>query len=337
MISNLLENANKFTESGGFELRLTYTDTIAELKIEVLDTGEGIPDTLLGDIFEPFVTSAVSGKSSGIGLGLYITRSLVTRMGGRIWAENRPEGGSRFQVTLPLKTASGETPVAAGRSGAPVRVVRGQTDYRVMIVDDVSANALLLSEQLTTWGFSAETLTTGAALLARAREWQPHLILLDLYLPDIDGFTLARTLQQDGGLRDIPVIALTASTIPSDHERARALGCRAVLTKPINFDLLAGTIAMLFGLETVDASDPSLYSERQSRRSLQSLSHALRELPHAWLQQMYLAAATAVPEDARSRIAEIEDHYPTAAVTLRQWVDAYDLSQIADLIEQVMY
>ena len=218
-----------------------------------------------------------------------------------------------------------------------MRVVRGQTDYRVMIVDDVSANALLLSEQLTTWGFSAETLTTGAALLARAREWQPHLILLDLYLPDIDGFTLARTLQQDGRLRDIPVIALTASTIPSDHERARALGCRAVLTKPINFDLLAGTIAMLFGLETVDASDPSLYSERQSRRSLQSLSHALRELPHAWLQQMYLAAATAVPEDARSRIAEIEDHYPTAAVTLRQWVDAYDLSQIADLIEQVMY
>lgn len=336
VISNLVDNAVKFTEHGSIELCISYAHNAEKLHLEVLDTGVGIPETLLSDIFEPFVTHANPNKPTGIGLGLYITRSLVTLMGGSISAENRPEGGSKFKVTLPLKIASVETPIASGQPDMPVRIVYNAAEYRVMIVDDVAANAALLGEQFTLWGFAVEALLDGSHLLARAREWQPHLILLDLFLPDVDGFTLAGKIQADEMLNHIPVIALTASNITSDHERARAAGCHAVLSKPINFSLLADTVAKLLDLEFVYKFAPVPATEHQTVRSLLPLAHELRGLPHVWLQQMYFAAATAVPVEAMSLIAEIDECHPTAAVTLRQFVNAFSLTQVADIIEQIM-
>jgi CheY-like chemotaxis protein len=204
----------------------------------VRDNGRGIASHELGRIFEPFVqlyriTDAARG---GLGLGLAIVKTLVERHGGSIIAESRGPGtGATFTVELPLATAAGDPspalPAAPERAAAQARPAR--RGVRVLIVDDNIDVAELLAEALGIEGFDTATAHDGQSALERWRELAPHAGVLDVGLPDMDGYELARRLRAEHGTRPT-LIAATGYGQPSDRQRATAAGFDCHFVKPVS-------------------------------------------------------------------------------------------------------
>ena len=278
ILINLLSNAIKFTDSGHVAMRVGYRNQVATFEIE--DTGIGIPRDDLGHIFQPFERSEVAGARAraGTGLGLTITRTLAETMGGEVSVTSEVGRGSTFQVRLMLAD------VAKPRQARPAENrVRGYAGPRliIMIADDDPLHRNLVCELLEPLGFDVITASGGAACLALADELRPRLVLLDVSMPDMNGWEVARRLRETPGER--PAVAML-SALAMDHERAPdSDGLHdAYLTKPINLQQLLDTIRTLLALEWTVA-DPGA---------------GPREGPRA------AAAAAAGPDDAPPLAAE---------------------------------
>ena len=237
ILMNLLGNAIKFTASGHITLRIRCEKrkTTCTLHGEVEDTGPGIRPSDLGRIFNPFHQGAQTGGSQGVGtgLGLSIVKKIIERQGGAIWAESEPGSGSRFSFRLPYTLGS--------LSAEPGRVEEPETPRnqhlegkRILVFEDNPLNLKLIETRLKSWGcrvYGAEQAAYGMALL---RKNPVDLILMDLHLPQANGYELSRQIRNhpDTGLRDIPIIAVTADFTASDEARRKASGIDDVLLKP---------------------------------------------------------------------------------------------------------
>ncbi len=214
ILINLLSNAIKFTDVGHVTMRVDYRNQVARFEVE--DSGIGIHPNDLDRIFQPFERAQhgpVIAKT-GTGLGLTITKMLAQTMGGEITVRSEPGHGSVFQVKLMLSA------VARPRNAPPLeRRVRGYDGPRqtILVVDDDQVHRNLVCELLEPLGFNVMTAANGAACLALVSECLPNLILLDISMPDIDGWTVARQLRQM--LRERPAIIML-SAIAMEEERA---------------------------------------------------------------------------------------------------------------------
>jgi signal transduction histidine kinase/ActR/RegA family two-component response regulator len=235
VFGNILTNAAKFTPPGG-RLELSTARSGDRVRVTVADNGRGIERAELERIFEPFVqihrvTDAARG---GLGLGLAIVRTLVERHGGSVVAESAGPGtGTAFTVELPILSASSEqaaTP-ASPPSAPSVRSARRGT--RVLIVDDNIDVAELLSDALTLAGFETNIAHDAQSAIARWRSFSPHAGVLDVGLPDSDGYELARTLRAEHG-RTPTLIAATGYGQQSDRRRAADAGFDCHLVKPVS-------------------------------------------------------------------------------------------------------
>jgi PAS domain S-box-containing protein len=234
VFTNLLDNAIKYTESGG-NIRLSVEARERQVVIAVEDNGIGIEPEFIPLMFETFEQGADAGSGSGsgskrgLGIGLSVARSLITMHAGTIHAASEGRGkGSRFVVTLPLCDASSSAVQQAGRA-APVTVSR-----RVLIVDDNHDAAMSLAALLE--GHDVRTAGSGQEAIAVVRQFRPHVVFLDLGLPDIDGCEVARQLSADlsmNGADTRPtLVALTGHGQPEDRERTRSAGFDHHIVKP---------------------------------------------------------------------------------------------------------
>ena len=176
-----------------------------------------------------------------MGIGLSLCRQLLTLHGGTISAESRGPGcGSTFTVRLPALPArpAGD---ANGQAPLPNRVVPPSQRRRILLVDDNHDNVRLLSRLLTRRGHEVFTAGDGLAALKIAAEFQPEVLLLDIGLPGLDGYALARRLRA-GGVATTPMIAISGYAQDTDRELARAAGFVHHLAKPVDFDELAALI-----------------------------------------------------------------------------------------------
>ncbi len=251
ILINLLSNAVKFTDSGHVAMRIGYRNQVAVFEIE--DTGIGIPACDLGRIFQPFERSEHSAARAraGTGLGLTITRMLAETMGGEIKVRSEVGRGSTFQVRLMLSD------VVRPRDAAPVEDrVRGYAGPRqtIMVTDDDPIHRRLVCELLEPLGFNVITAPDGASCLALADEQRPNLVLLDVSMPGMDGWTVARRLRRMP--RERPAIIIL-SALAMDHERLPDCDDLhdAYLTKPINLRQLLDKIHSLLGIEWIVESD----------------------------------------------------------------------------------
>lgn len=256
VICNLLNNAAKYSPRGkriwlelGTEALGTGGERMAVLRIR--DEGMGIEPAMLQRIFEPFAQGSqpANRTRSGLGIGLTLVRRLVELHGGRVEAASAGAGrGSTFTVLLPLGEG-GQTlalPIPCPRTAGPsLRTSDATRSLSVLVVEDVPDAAASLAEMLDLWGHTVSVAHDGAEALARAVELQPEVVLLDIGLPGMDGYEVARRLRSIPFRRAPTIVAVTGFGAVDDRQRARDSGFAHHLTKPIDLGELRALLARM--------------------------------------------------------------------------------------------
>jgi signal transduction histidine kinase/CheY-like chemotaxis protein len=249
VFGNILTNAAKFTLAGG-RVELSTVQSGEWVRVTVRDNGRGIARAELGRIFEPFVqlhrvTDAARG---GLGLGLAIVKTLVERHGGSIVAESAgPGGGATFTVELPILPVAPEQAAIPAPQPAVAPAPATRRGLRVLVVDDNIDVAELLCEALKIEGFTTFIAHDAEGALASWRRFAPHAGVLDVGLPDFDGYELARLLRVEHGTAPT-LIAATGYGQPSDRLSAAEAGFDCHLVKPVSVDDLVRVLdARLIG------------------------------------------------------------------------------------------
>jgi len=254
VVINLISNAVKFTDAGSITCAVRSQDS--DLVVSVKDSGIGIAITDQPKVFEKFkqVGDTLTDKPKGTGLGLPICKEIVEYHGGRIWVESEPGQGSTFSFTLPVLGPKGQLPLLPVRRSldfeALVRQLREQVathqprDKSILVVDDDANIRSLLRQELTEAGYVVRLAEDGRQALALIREETPGLVILDVMMPEMNGFDVAAVLKNDPATMDIPIIILS---ILEDKERGFRLGVDRYLTKPINTTTLFHEVDALLG------------------------------------------------------------------------------------------
>ncbi len=253
VIANLLTNAAKYTEPGG-QVSVAAARDGGEVVLRVRDSGTGISAEMLPKVFDLFVQErqSLDRSQGGLGLGLTIVRSLVALHGGTVAAESRGRGqGSEFTIRLPLVAMEGAPPSAVPPTSAPVAPTELEEGRRILVVDDNEDAADMLAESLSDAGYVTRIAHDGPAALRVAKEFAPEVALIDIGLPVMDGYELARHLRAPGS-PPIRLIAITGYGQDSDRAASRLAGFEAHLVKPVALEsvetlieeLLAGAAAV---------------------------------------------------------------------------------------------
>ncbi|MFC4932403.1 MHYT domain-containing protein [Massilia sp. GCM10023247] len=261
VLTNLLDNAIKFTATGSVTLRAEPQGD--QLHFSVTDTGIGIAPERLHAIFDPFTQAdaSMTRRFGGTGLGTTISKQLVELMGGKIWAESVVGAGTTFHVLLPLMVARFVPQQARVRSAAAL------PPLRVLAADDVPQNLELLQLLMARRGHTMTAVADGAAVVEMAARQDFDLILMDFQMPVIDGLRATRLIREQAeaaGRARIPVIAMTASVL-AEHRRAAAeVGMDGFASKPVDWTALSHEIARVLGLGAgIAAADAAPKLDRQ--------------------------------------------------------------------------
>jgi CheY-like chemotaxis protein len=242
VVINLLSNAVKFTDKGQVSIE-AYQDN-NQLIVEVQDTGIGIAEEDKHKIFERFrqAGDTLTDKPKGTGLGLPICREIIEHHGGIIWMKSEPGVGSTFFFSMPVLGETGEQPIQLERILKSLKKQikhssskTPQDSPTILVVDDDTPIRSLLRQELSDAGYNVKEAANGKAALDMVRISKPDLIILDVMMPEINGFDVAAVLKNDPATMDIPIIILS---IVQDKERGFRIGVDRYLTKPIDTEKL---------------------------------------------------------------------------------------------------
>lgn len=233
VVNNLLTNAAKYTPDGG-TIAIAVVQRGGEVAVSVKDTGIGIPKDALDNVFMMFsqLTPALERSQGGLGIGLALVRGLVELHGGRIRAESAGIGqGSEFTVELTVL----EEPPA---SEVPITAHHSNTCRRILVVDDNVDAADTLAMALELLGHIVRSAYSASDALAQANDFRPSLILLDIGLPDMNGYEVARRIRAESWGNDVTLVAATGWSQEADRQRAHEAGFDDHMVKPIEFGRL---------------------------------------------------------------------------------------------------
>jgi signal transduction histidine kinase/DNA-binding response OmpR family regulator len=270
ILLNLVGNAIKFTTHGEIVVGVAMgaAERPGELLFSVADSGMGIPTEKLSSIFDDFtqVDSSTTRRFGGTGLGLSICRRLVQKMGGRIWAESVPGSGSTFWFTAVLPPVSAPASSdshshSAAAQPVPAALAPSLAGLRILIADDSPENILLLTSFLKHTGCRIQTVNDGQALIDRFSAARYDLVLTDVQMPLVDGYTAVRRireLEKADQRKPTPIFVLTASAFREEVVRSQDAGCTGLLIKPFSRRDLFDTIAAHVPVRNVVSVDASL-------------------------------------------------------------------------------
>lgn len=243
VLINLVGNAIKFTDKGQVLLSVAPDPdrpTPGALRFSVSDTGIGIPSEKLESIFEAFTQADASTtrKYGGAGLGLTISKRLVELMDGRIWAESQAGAGATFYFTARFEIVESGASAPVELPAQPQHTVPAGSfsGLRILVVDDSEENRFLAVEYLRDLGCEIETAENGEIAVKKFYSGAYSLVLMDLQMPVMDGLAATRRIrgwEEEQGRQPVPILALTASALSTELQRALDAGCTAYLRKPV--------------------------------------------------------------------------------------------------------
>jgi PAS domain S-box-containing protein len=241
ILSNLISNAIKFTDAGEVFLEITkvaQTDTDLTVNMQVKDTGIGISKDNLQYIFQEFTQehSSITRKYGGTGLGLAISNKLVQAFDSIIEVESEKGKGSCFSFKLTLPIAKTSQPVSQEKLATDSNL----NNIDVLVVEDNQINALIVQKFITNWGGKSQHALSGAKAIEMLKEQKFHIILMDLQMPDMDGYETTQHIRTF--LPDVPIIALTADAMTETKSTVLDSGMNDYITKPFNPQQLKGIL-----------------------------------------------------------------------------------------------
>jgi two-component system sensor histidine kinase/response regulator len=281
VIINLTGNAIKFTDKGEVALKVQVEathDYEFTLRLTVADSGIGVPKEKLQSIFDPFsqADTSTTRKYGGTGLGLTISSRLVEMMGGELWVESELGRGSQFHFTVRVGVA--DTKVIEVGTIAPPEILRA---VKVLVVDDNRTNRRILEGMLGRWEMQSTSAQDGEEALAKLSQAQEAgapfaLILMDMHMPEMDGFELIKRIRQGKDSSTATIMMLTSAGHRGDAARCQELGVAAYLLKPIRQSELREAIARVLGAREQKGAIPlitrySLHDGREPSGSLRVL------------------------------------------------------------------
>ncbi|WP_138502748.1 PAS domain S-box protein [Nostoc sp. PA-18-2419] len=279
VLINLISNAIKFTQSGSISCRIKQeNDAIC---ISIIDTGVGIAPEDQPKVFEKFrqVGDTLTDKPKGTGLGLPICKQIVEHHGGRIWVESQPGKGSTFSFIIPIYTSNHKTSAKLNLDALvkqlkehviTTNTVPYENRKTILVVDDDANIRELLRQQLENEGYNVREAKDGMDAIHQIKIARPDLILLDVMMPQINGFDVAAVLKNNPQTADIPIIILS---IIENKERGYHIGIDRYLTKPINTENLLGEIGLLL---TQGTSSKKVLVVDENASTLKTISDVLQ-------------------------------------------------------------
>jgi PAS domain S-box-containing protein len=330
---NLLGNAVKYTDRGAITAGASACSDRADLlriRVEVEDTGCGIPADELHKVFETFERASSGRHQGGTGLGMPISQKFAHLMGGKITVTSTPGRGSRFCFEFEAGLVTEEQ---AGGGALPQWVAGlapGQQAPRVLVADDNEDNRQLLTKMLSKVGFEVQTAADGVEVLELFESWQPDLILMDVKMPRLDGIEATRRIRaSQHGVRT-PIVAVSASTLEGSTHKIISAGADIFIRKPIREQKLFEEIHRLVGVEYIFCEDAVAAPERLPGR--EDAAKLLADLSAEMANRICTAVKGGYMDDLMVVIAEIEKQNSKMAGTLRVLAESFRYGEILDLL-----
>ncbi|MEG3876256.1 PAS domain S-box protein [Microcoleus sp. herbarium7] len=341
VLINLLGNAIKFTQHGTVTLRVSSQtenrsggESQSQLYFEIADTGPGISPSEISTLFQPFIQTETGRRSmQGTGLGLPISKQFVRIMGGDIAVESEVDRGTTFSFNIHVNLVEESDEQEESTVKQVIALAAGQPTYRILIVEDVAENRQLLVKLLVPLGFEVREATNGQEGIALQSIWKPHLILMDMLMPVMDGYEATRQIKQTAEGRETIIIALTASAFDEQRQIIFSAGCNDLICKPFREEVLFEKIANHLNLRYI-------YEEENSSTAfcaptpLKSLTaEDLSVMPADWVVDLYGAALCVDDNRILELIEQIPETEANLAKALTDLVDNFRIDIIIDLTQ----
>ncbi|MDY6802465.1 MAG: PAS domain S-box protein [Cyanobacteriota bacterium] len=342
VLINILGNAIKFTKSGGANLRVkAETSNLPDVQLlfEIEDTGPGIAPEEMHRLFEPFAQTKTGRQSQqGTGLGLPISRKFVQLMGGDIRASSIFAQGTVFAFDIPVAVADTADLVGEPSEGRAIALREGTEKRRILVVDDQDHNRQFLVALLTAIGFEVREAGNGRQALSLWSSWEPHLILMDMRMPVMDGYEATKGIKATPKGQTTTVIALTASAFEEDRQKILAAGCDDLVCKPFREEVLLEKIGDRLGIEYIYESDDgqSLESSQTPGKTVTTsdIIQYLSQMPQDWVAEVGDAASQGTDDVILELLDRVPDSLSPLASALGDLANNFQFEAIMELTQQ---
>jgi PAS domain S-box-containing protein len=337
VLINLLGNAVKFTEKGEIAVRVAVipgTSGESRLTFEVEDTGSGIEADDLGRLFHYFEQGQTARElGAGTGLGLAISRELVRLLGGEITVSSRVGEGSVFRFTVRFKEAAPAAVQSPAQSRRVIGLGPGQPEFRMLIVDDKEDNREYLVQMLRAVGFQTREAADGGDALRQFEEWQPHLLLMDLRMPVMDGYETTRRIRETSGGGAVRIIAVTAGAFDEMRKEAFDVGVDEYIAKPFREGELFEKVGRLLGAVYVYEEEMRESVEPEPAFPARLAPGALADIPHELIEELRQATIDARLERLLHLIDRVGERSQPTADYLRRLAGDFKYDVLLELFE----
>ncbi|HBW57512.1 MAG TPA: hypothetical protein DEF27_06775, partial [Oscillatoriales bacterium UBA8482] len=306
------------------------------LNFQIRDTGKGISEAELTNLFEAF-SQTESGREAqeGTGLGLLISRQFVQLMGGDITVESELGKGATFQFSISVELGQESTKIEQINLQRVLALAPEQPTYKILTVDDKAINCQLLIKLLSPLGFEVKEASNGIEAINIWKEWQPHLIFMDMRMPVMDGYEATKYIKSTTQGNTTAIVALTASVLEEEKAIILSAGCDDFMRKPFKESTIFEVLTKHLGVKYI--YEHKTDGNSQIGGAINELSRLTTEqfqiMPQEWVIRLYQAVLEADEQQIMRLIPEIPETETYLATSLTKLVRQFQFEQIIDLIE----
>lgn len=305
------------------------------LLFEVEDTGPGIAPEEINSLFKAFYQSVNGEKCiEGTGLGLAISYQFVRLLGSEIAVDSNPGQGTTFKFDIPIQQAQadGIQTVEVGRR--VIGLAPNQRNYRILVAEDNWANRQLLVKLLLSVGFQVREAENGQQAVTLWSTWEPHLILMDMRMPVMDGYEAIKQIKSHMKGQATAIIALTAHSLSEQQTNSFAAGCDDFVSQPFQEEVLWSKIAQHLGVDYIYQQSEQPSSSLSGEQLEVLTEESLAVMPKDWLGQLYIAAAVCDEEQIVSLTEQIPSFHAPLKLALADLVNNFRFDVILDLTKR---